>query len=402
MSGFSRLPFTKIHSVRELKQPKELVYRITTILPDNASRPKVAKEIYVPKIGDLFVLSEFRPSHISDLSRIGNSYIVGVIKSGGNNEGDTICNYEIKTSKAIVVNKYTSEGKQNPQRQLYLIFLANVPRSCEICSSRDVESVVSDSLLESLHSGGMNDSQLGAVLSCISARYCTHENLINLIWGPPGTGKTKTISILLHALKKIKCKTLTCAPTNTAVVEVTSRLLKLVMDSYGESSGCRLGDIALFGNKDRMEVRGDIEEVFIENRAKKLRRCFVPETGWRSCMVSMINLLEDGVLQYEIQEDQEVMTFKSYISKRFGVVSEKLIECLDILWTHLPSSSISETSFRNMLVACHLLESLDKLLQASNTFSERELKKLFSLHKSTSCDALRKESTEASKFIECF
>ncbi|KAK1259751.1 putative helicase MAGATAMA 3 [Acorus gramineus] len=247
----------------------------------------------------------------------------------------------------------------------------------------------------------MNDSQLGAVLSCISARYCTHENLINLIWGPPGTGKTKTISILLHALKKIKCKTLTCAPTNTAVVEVASRLLKLVMDSYGESSGCRLGDIALFGNKDRMEVRGDIEEVFIENRAKKLRHCFVPETGWRSCMVSVINLLEDGVSQYKIQEDQEVMTFKSYISKRFGVVSKNLIECLDILWTHLPSSSISETSFRNMIVACHLLESIGKLLQASSIFSESELKNLFSLHKSTSYDALRKESTEASKFIEC-
>ncbi|KAK1262047.1 hypothetical protein QJS04_geneDACA019591 [Acorus gramineus] len=74
----------------------------------------------------------------------------------------------------------------------------------------------------------MNESQLGAVLTCISARKCNHTNLINLIWGPPGTGKTKTISVLLWALLKMKCKTLTCAPTNIAVLEVASRSLRLV------------------------------------------------------------------------------------------------------------------------------------------------------------------------------
>jgi replication-associated recombination protein RarA len=48
---------------------------------------------------------------------------------------------------------------------------------------------------------------------------CHHSN-VKLIWGPPGTGKTKTVACLLFSLLKLKTRTLTCAPTNTAVLQL--------------------------------------------------------------------------------------------------------------------------------------------------------------------------------------
>jgi hypothetical protein len=102
----------------------------------------------------------------------------------------------------------------------------------------------------------LNDAQEEGVLSCIAARECSHKNTVKLIWGPPGTGKTKTASSLLFALLKRRCRTLTCAPTNVAVLELTSRFIRLVMKSldyltYG------LGDIVLFGNRKWMKIDND-------------------------------------------------------------------------------------------------------------------------------------------------
>lgn len=41
---------------------------------------------------------------------------------------------------------------------------------------------------------GLNDSQSDAVTSCISASTCSKPSVM-LIWGPPGTGKPKTVSL---------------------------------------------------------------------------------------------------------------------------------------------------------------------------------------------------------------
>ena len=94
----------------------------------------------------------------------------------------------------------------------------------------------------------LNDSQKDAVLSSLETRECKHQNTVKLIWGPPGTGKTTTVSVLLFSLLRMKCRTLTCAPTNTAVLEVTQRLLKNVTESLGYDT-YGLGDIVLLDRK---------------------------------------------------------------------------------------------------------------------------------------------------------
>ncbi|XP_045609269.2 uncharacterized protein [Procambarus clarkii] len=81
----------------------------------------------------------------------------------------------------------------------------------------------------------LNDVQVQAVREvsskCVSSY---HMPKMSLIHGPPGTGKTRTITALiaqivkLSSVRKLKfCRILVCAPSNAAVDELTLRLIKL-------------------------------------------------------------------------------------------------------------------------------------------------------------------------------
>jgi senataxin len=58
--------------------------------------------------------------------------------------------------------------------------------SCLEFSGTDLES--------QLDQYKLNDSQRDAVISCVEASTYTHIPSVRLIWGPPGAGKTKTVS----------------------------------------------------------------------------------------------------------------------------------------------------------------------------------------------------------------
>ena len=147
----------------------------------------------------------------------------------------------------------------------------------------------------------LNESQKDAILSCIRTRECHHLNTVKMIWGPPGTGKTKTVGFLLHLLLMMECRTLTCAPTNTAVVQVTNRLLEKVKES-AEYGTYGLGDIVLFGNRKRMNIDDfdDLHDVFLDHRADMLDKCAHPRFGWTPTLQAMIGLLKEPEKQYEL------------------------------------------------------------------------------------------------------
>jgi senataxin len=199
-----------------------------------------------------------------------------------------------------------------------VISSVQVGENCTVCFPREKYSVVVSSLGAVIRSFSLNNSQEEAVLNCIAARECYHKNIVKLIWGPPGTGKTKTVGSLLFALLKRNCRTLTCAPTNVAVLEVTTRFLRLVMDSF-EYNTYGLGDIVLFGNGERMKIddRDDLLDVFLDYRAHILSECFAPLSGWRHCVQSMICLLEDPEQLYrdylKIQEKDDEIDDHDYI-----------------------------------------------------------------------------------------
>jgi hypothetical protein len=72
----------------------------------------------------------------------------------------------------------------------------------------------------------LNGSQADAILSCVTAARHGGVNKFSLIWGPPGTGKTKTISVLLLLLltSPTKCRVLTLVTVVPGTTERERRI----------------------------------------------------------------------------------------------------------------------------------------------------------------------------------
>ncbi|WOL05359.1 hypothetical protein Cni_G14087 [Canna indica] len=142
-------------------------------------------------------------------------------------------------------------------------------------------------------------------ITCVSAilyTFVSASHPIELIWGPPGTGKTKTVSAILRTFLDMRCRTLTCAPTNVAVAGVCSRLLQFVKATDNEDKQIgqlsSLGDLVLFGNCDRMEIDDELEDVFLDSLIGQLVACFSPTTGSNYRIASITRLPEDCHFEY--------------------------------------------------------------------------------------------------------
>ncbi|KAB1211380.1 putative helicase MAGATAMA 3 [Morella rubra] len=327
MTQLSRAPVCKIHSVetsKDYKPPKSLLYQIILKRKKDAE-DDAEVEKYEPEVGDLIALTDVRPKCINDINRPKRYYLIAYVHGARDEITDEI---SILASKPILTDQDLQQSRKKTflakeEETLFAVYLMNMTTNvriwkalnseleggnkdiikkvlqvnsadgnCAACFSKGKCNPVPSCLRDIICS--YNDSQKSAVLSCISMRDCSHQSTVKIIWGPPGTGKTKTVGLLLFALLKMKCRTLTCAPTNIAVVEVTTRLLGLVKDTldYGTYG---LGDIILSGNGVRMKIddHEDLLDVFLDYRTDMLRKCFAPLSGWKHCLKSMIDLLED-------------------------------------------------------------------------------------------------------------
>ncbi|VVB01606.1 unnamed protein product [Arabis nemorensis] len=227
-----------------------------------------------------------------------------------------------------------------------------------------------------IRSTSLNSSQQEAILGCLKTRSCNHKNSVKLIWGPPGTGKTKIVATLLSALLKLKCKTVVCAPTNTAIVEVASRLLSLFKkNSSSENATYRLGGIVLSGNRDRMGITKNdhvLLDVFLDHRIGKLENLFSPFSGWSQRLESLIDFLENTEAKYNdyvdrMEEKEEryvnILTFGGFVRKCFKGLSEEVEIDMVNLYTHLPKSFISSEDVNKMIAARQALEHVRYFLQ---------------------------------------
>ncbi|KAJ6766749.1 DNA2/NAM7 HELICASE FAMILY [Salix purpurea] len=306
--------------------------------------------------GDLIYDIEVQPKCIGDLSWSNESYKIALVQRKKRFEHEDYDEIQILSLKPIkeqdmqqhtegktrfavfLTNMKTNvriwkalsllgEGNMNIIKQV-LLADSSVVGNCANCFIREKHNVDASTLGAYIRSFDLNASQEEAVLSCICARECHHRNSVKLIWGPPGTGKTKTIGALLFAFFKRKCRTLTCAPTNVAVLAVTKRLLNLVIPKL-EYQTYGLGDIILFGNGERMKIynHDDLLDVFLDCRAHILSDCFAPSSGWNYHLRLMICLLEDpGKLYHEyLQEPANRKKDKNFKAQEKGILRyEKL------------------------------------------------------------------------------
>jgi hypothetical protein len=190
---------------------------------------------------------------------------------------------------------------------------------------------------------------------------------MKLIWGPPGTGKTKTVSTLLWVLARLKCRTLTCAPTNVAVVGVCTRFLEN-LKAFNEDNGLpvSLGDILLFGSRSNMDMTDDLQDVFLDFRVDELVECFSSLSGWKYRIASVVSFFEDCASRYDLLlEDAgkiDPVCFLDFIKKEFHATAIALERCIMNLWVHLPGFCFSPDNVINISTLLNMLKKFGALL----------------------------------------
>ncbi|KAK7316642.1 hypothetical protein RJT34_00257 [Clitoria ternatea] len=360
--------------------------------------------------GDVFLVADFRPETARDLRRDDRMWSFVSVVTEEEFEGDGLSVYlKVKASKYIDPNQFR-------QKSLFFVFLTNVSSNSRIWgalhmtgnlklinrilgTSDEVEECcgcapVSDALrLDSSYrrlSSDLNESQSKAISACLSG-LCSHNSTIKLIWGPPGTGKTKTLATLLFGLLKMKYRILVCAPTNVAIKEVASRVLSIVRKSLSGQSGdcsCSIGDMLLFGSYERLQIGEDVEDIYLNHRVKEVMKCFAPSSGWRYCLKSMTYLLKHCVSRYrEFIEDVsrrdssiKAKSFLDFLRERFRSTLLPLKSCISILCTHISMCQLFEHNHRNLVRLNKALESFQDCLFQDNFLFEG-LERLFSSSK---------------------
>ncbi|KAL3582369.1 hypothetical protein D5086_016701 [Populus alba] len=431
MDIISTAPFAEMVAFFEAKPQGTLLYDVNIDYWRNRSRGS-GKERYKTLPGDIVILTSAKPENVSDLQRVGWTWTFAVVTSITGDETEdaaTYTSFTVKAQKDIEI----SDGLQKSPT---VVSLTNVTTSKRIWNALHMfgnlniikEILCTDSVVEencnqysmwerAIYdenvvnlSSELNESQNKAVLACLLKKQRNHKSAVELIWGPPGTGKTKTVSMLLFSLLKMKCRTLTCAPTNVSITEVASRVLKLVTESHEADSGTdslfhSVGDILLFGNKDRLKVDSETQEVYLDYRVKRLIECFAPLTGWWNCFNSTIDFFEDCVSQYAIFVENELIkmqehddenpekrkscsyqagalkgelkTFLEFMRDRFRSTALPLKTCLTLLCTHIPETCILKHNIQNIVSLFGLLNSFESWLFHAAVISD-ELHEVFS------------------------
>ncbi|KAL0700975.1 hypothetical protein Bca4012_057097 [Brassica carinata] len=355
----------------EFELPNNLFYKVH-LSPDES--PSL-----IPK--DLIALTDKRPNRVDGFNITNEPYVVAIVCKADPDRPSVLT---ILASKPLLLENVHQMRKKE---SLFGVYMTNITTNVRIWNSlhlglqggnfinllstvfkRNSDDGVcipcrlgeSDGLVPSRFLN-LNPSQEDAILSCLDVRRCRHANTIKLIWGPPGTGKTKTTSILLFTLLNARCRTLTCTPTNVSVIEVASRVVKLVSRSL-KIGNYGLGDVVLFGNGERMKIkeRKDLVGFFIDERVDKLYPCFMPFYGWRASINSMIRLLEDPQGQYyqylEKSKDTVPKSLQEYLTERFSELRNDLELAFSSLCTHLPTALLSSQAATRMYESIDLVK----------------------------------------------
>ncbi|XP_051116744.1 uncharacterized protein LOC127241644 [Andrographis paniculata] len=416
-----RAPYANVTRLHEWKK-KDKFYEVnvdhwTNIGKDSDGKP------YRTLPGDILLVSDRKPENASDMRRTGWTYTLASVIQVSDKQGDDDEEGDDAISSPVAFKMETAVAMDVEfvkNRSFYVIHLMNVTSNkriwnalrmhrnmkiiskvldrnalddevCEFCHPKSEGEM--GEILGSVLMSKLNESQREAIFATLCKIECDHKPSVELIWGPPGTGKTATLSMLLFGLLKMGVRTLVCAPTNVAITELASRLVALVRNSVEDDVICPLGDILLMGNKDNLKIGSDIEEIFLDNRVKALFNCSLAATGWRGSVSAMLDFLNNAVAQHEVYVENELIkvkeglhddgqepAIKSFLEfAREGVekVAPNLRSSLITLVTHLPRSCISESNVELIVQLMSLLESIEALLFDDRSMTSEKLKMIF-------------------------
>lgn len=106
----------------------------------------------------------------------------------------------------------------------------------------------------------LNNSQKTAISTCLDA------DEVEVIHGPPGTGKTTTLVELIHQLNRQGKRILVAAPSNTAVDNIGMRLAERKIDFLRVGNNVKVRTELL-----PYTIEGKIEESSVKQTIKKMR-----------------------------------------------------------------------------------------------------------------------------------
>ncbi|CAN0880595.1 Probable helicase MAGATAMA 3, partial [Linum grandiflorum] len=430
MQVITTAPFAQVTGFEECEPKGCLLYDVAVDSWMNRCGSS-AKEPYKPSPGDIVILAAgSKPETVSDLKRASGfrslcfakiiftpdddddsqhsdpSLFFTILSATKQVEGimsESISHVIFLTN--VFTNEITWYGlhKKGNSRIIKQVLSAESmgKEDCSHCCSKQIETKQG-----TYDSSDLNDSQREAIMACIGRVQCLHNSSgLELIWGPPGTGKTKTLSTLLVTLSRMDCRTLTCTPTNVAIKEVASRVIKLVKQATQPyqsqnfvTSFYPLGDLLLFGNKSRLKLGSEVEEIYLNHRVKQLSKCFASKTGWQNRFNSAIYFLEHCASQFLVDQEnkkkgkvnkgnQQIKgkmwkrkdnnAFLEYARNTFRTTVLELENCFVTLWTHVPHGYLGRDIIHKFQGLLELLNSFGALLSKEGVRSN-ELERLFS------------------------
>lgn len=122
LNGYAHANFIEIIRLEKLSDEKTIFcFEVSIPSKDDKSR-----EIYVPKQGDIIVVSSQKPKHVSDLTKNRSSYNLGsVLKSGDEEDSDlppNCCIVQFRSAFHVEIDPETSM----PQGPCFAVFLINI------------------------------------------------------------------------------------------------------------------------------------------------------------------------------------------------------------------------------------------------------------------------------------
>ncbi|TXG56711.1 hypothetical protein EZV62_018024 [Acer yangbiense] len=233
-SSFDTIEEAPYAQIVGLEESKSKPYRYGTGLynvkvDERRNRFSSRKYPYTTLPGDVSILADAKQDSASDLQRMGRMWtFLLVTKIQDKDEiGYRHFDFKVEASKG---NQVDADMKKS----LFVFFLVNinlskriwnslykrgnlkiinevlctnsvVEENCQLCVQK--EGIWYENFCPNL-SSTLNNSQVEAVMTCLARINCNHKSSVDLIWGPPGTGKTKTVSMLLFTRFNMKCKLL--------------------------------------------------------------------------------------------------------------------------------------------------------------------------------------------------
>ncbi|XP_073363520.1 uncharacterized protein [Aegilops tauschii subsp. strangulata] len=271
--------------------------------------------------------TSIKPESVEDLNHHGMTYCLAMV---------TEVFMDDEYQKGFRVKVAKNVGLQEDLNKLkHAIFLNNITTNMRIWKALTFDCHMDNNftVIKSLLAPTNLGEDVDAIKSIISTVQCGHVNLMKLIWGPPGTGKTK-----------------------------------MDFNEHIDENGLpfSLGDSLLFGSRSNMDITDDLQEVFLDFRVDELVESFSSSSGWNYIIASMVSFLEDCASRYDmlLEDDGKIdpVCFLDFTKKQLDATAIALKRCIMNLWAHLPGRCFSHDSVINISMLLKMLEKFGALL----------------------------------------